>query len=253
MDDLATILGGEATAADEQPNEQMEPEAPEIQEEPVSEQKGEVKNEEPPSSKENEEPESWTKTAVIDERRKRQEFEKKYQELEAEIAALKQPRQQEAKVERPDVFDDAEGAFKHTEKDFDRKLFEQRVNITKEIVKEKHADFDDMERHFLEMSKSNQALIEKLVSVPNPARFAYETAKNDLEVKKLSDPAYRDQIREEIRKEVLADLAKTQNPSARPELKLPSFANTTSSLKSADKEVEDKSLDALFPPLNKRK
>lgn len=222
--------------------EQEQPEAkpenkPEVVVKPAEVDQGE--EDAPPASEE-----SWTKKAVIDERRKRQEAERKAQLFEAEIAELKSPKQ---KVERPDVFEDPEAAFQHSEKLFDNKLFEQRVNLTRDLMAEKHGDYEEVENHFLEMVAQDPSLSVKLRSAPNPAKFAYETAKTNLDLKSLKDPTYKEKLKEEIRKEILAEMVEKQHAKGAKPTTLPSLVNKTSTHSNVDPKEEYKgTLDEIF-------
>ncbi len=207
--------------------------------------------EETPSSDEKEEP--WTKKSALAERKKRQESEKKVKALEEELATLKQPKEE---VKRPDALDDPEGALAHVEKTLRGELWKEKFTLTQEIMREKHEDYEQLETHFSEMVKESPDLLKKFVEAKNPAKFAYDTAKKDLNIQKFSDPDYEKNLEEELRKKILAEIGEkpeaAEAPAEKPKVKLPpSFANAASA-KSGDKFVEDKPLDELFPPLHKR-
>lgn len=141
---------------------------------------------EPPSAENKEE--VWTKKAVLDERKKRQA-------LENELAELKKAK---PKGENEDA--------KPAELSLEDRLWQERTLTLREIFLEKHEDYEEMESVFVDMCKENPALQAELRNSVNPAKFAYNQAKTYTETKKLSDPDYIKNIREEIRKEVLAEL-----------------------------------------------
>lgn len=117
-----------------------------------------------------EDKESWTKTAVLDERRKRQELEAKIAKLEA-----KEP---EAEVtKRPDILEDQEGAFRHTESQFANAILQERINLSRELMIEKHDDYEAMEAVFVELAGKNPHLVQEMNKSSNPAKFAYSKAK----------------------------------------------------------------------------
>lgn len=260
MSDLEAILKGKAPEViQEDVQVESSPEPKQENQEVIPEAKGvkaEEEKGEPPSSetKTEQEPESWTKTAAIDERRKRQELEKKYQQLEAELAALRQPAQPKQEVERPNVFDDPENAFNYSENLVEQKAFARLVKYSEAEMREKHSDYDEMSDEFMKLAQQNPVLKQELFNAPNPAKFAYNTAKNYLEAQKFSDPTYKEQLKEDIRKEVLAELARNQEVSKPVKLsvQVPDLSKTTSAL-SGDKFPEEKTLEDLLPNYSKRK
>lgn len=260
MSDLEAILKGKAPEViQEDVQVESSPEPKQENQEVIPEAKGvkpEEEKGEPPSSeiKKEQEPESWTKTAVIDERRKRQELEKKYQQLEAELAALRQPAQQQQEVTRPNVFEEPENAFNYSENLVEQKAFARLVKYSEAEMREKYSDYDEMSDEFMKLAQQNPVLKQELFNAPNPAKFAYNTAKNYLDAQKFNDPTYKEQLKEDIRKEVLAELARNQQVSqpVKPSVQLPDLSKTTSAL-SGDKFPEDKTLEDLLPDYSKRK
>lgn len=117
-----------------------------------------------------EDKESWTKTAVLDERRKRQE-------LEARLAEYESKKSEAEAVKRPDILEDQEGAFRHTESQFAYKILQERINLSRELMIDKHDDYEAMENVFVEIAKQNPLLVQEMNNSPNPAKFAYMKAK----------------------------------------------------------------------------
>ena len=189
----------------------------------VEEAKVEKKSE--PTSESNE---SWTKTAVLDERRKRQE-------LEAKLAKYEE--QQVEKVKRPDVLEDQEGAFSHTESAFDDKLFQERINLTKELMMEMKPDYIEMANVFLEMAKENPNLEREIRASSNPAKYAYNKAKEKLdydEYKKTKDSDdYKSFL--EAKKSGKLNTLVEEAPVKKAALSVPNLANATS-VKSGNSE-----------------
>jgi hypothetical protein len=85
--------------------------------------------------------------------------------------------------------------------------FEDRVNVTQAALREKHADYDDAVLVFQDLARKNPALSEQLFTSPNPAEFAYKTANDYLETKRLSDPATRKELQDKMRAELKAEMA----------------------------------------------
>lgn len=267
MDDLNSVFNNdidsevESTEETEQVNdskeESKEPEADKANEEvaePTEQQEGEKQeSDEPPASTndkdtKSEPEESWTKTAVLDERRKRQELERKIQELETKF---NQPAPQE-KVEEevPDPIDDPVGYKNYVKDSLKQEIFLERVNETKAEMQAKHDDYSEMEKKFIELSNDNPALAQKLRQVSNPAKFAYDTAKNHFETQKYSDPNYKANLREELKKEILAELVKNQNSGSKPtpSVDLPDLSNRTSADSNVTQKIQYKgTLEEVFP------
>lgn len=259
MSDLEAILKGQTSEVTEEIQVESSPEPKQEIPQVIEETKGvkpEEEKGEPPSSEiqKEQEPESWTKTAVFKERRKRQELEKKYQQLEAQLAALSQPKEQEQRVERPNVFEDPENAFSYSERLVEEKAFTRLVKYSEAEMRETHPDYDEMSNEFMKLAQQNPLLSQELYNAPNPAKFAYNTAKNYLEAQKFNDPNYKEKLKEDIRKEVLAELARNQEVSkpVSPSVQVPDLSKTTSAL-SGDKFPEDLSLENLLPAYSKRK
>lgn len=191
-----------------------------------------------------EDKESWTKTAVLDERRKRQE-------LEAKLAKYEEEKVE--KIKRPDVLEDQEGAFQHTESAFENKLFQERINLTRELMMEAKPDYPEMAALFLEMVKENPSLESEIRNSSNPAKFAYNKAKERVEYdefqKTKETPEYKQFLEAKKSGKLNALVEETpeqkRNKSA---LNVPDLINSTSA-KSGHTEGE-RSLDQI---LKKRK
>jgi hypothetical protein len=256
LDDLASILSGETPVVEEA---QIEEQAVDTVENTNPEEKGvkeDKQEEKPPVSEpeQKEESKSWTQAMAIDERRKRQELERKNQELLAEIAGLKAPKQEEQKANRPDVFENPEQAFAYSEQLAEKKAFQRLVKLTEEDMREKHEDYEEMSNHFMKMASENPMLTQQLFNAANPAKFAYQIARNSIEMQKFNDPTYKESLKAQMKNEILAELVSKQQVTepTKSDIELPDFSKATSA-KSGDKFPNDKSLEELFPPLNNRK
>ncbi len=184
---------------------------------------------EPPSSKKEEE--SWTKTAVIDERRKRQDLEKKFAELDRRFVELQAQKVQKEKAKRPDPIEDPEGAANFDKQESKQGLWEMKVSLSQDFMRDKHKDYDEMEKKFQELVVNNVYLSQQLRLSANPARFAYQTAKAHVESQNFKDPSYVKNLKEEMKREVLAELAGNQktNSGDKSDVKLPTnLTNMTS-------------------------
>lgn len=105
--------------------------------------------------------------AMKDERAKRQELERKLESMQA------QPKEPE-KV--PDPVEDPEGYAKYLDSKNAATQWQIRTSISQEMMRDKHADYDEKEAVFLELAKENPALVSQLQASSNPAKFAYDMA-----------------------------------------------------------------------------
>lgn len=180
----------------------------------------------PPASKENQEPESWTKAAVLDERRKRQE-------AQSETQALR--KQLEEKDVRPDVFEDQEAAFQHLENKMNKARLEDRVTMSREFMLTLKDDYPDMEVVFTDLAKEDSELTRMMLSSPNPAKFAYDTARKHQEWKKVQNvDEYKANLEKEIRAKIEKESKEEQEKSQQRDEKvsnasMPSLASKGSS------------------------
>jgi hypothetical protein len=235
MSSLDEVFSDEPVEVEEQVEavEETEVEAVEDTEEAVEEEKVE----ETTSSKEEDiEKQDWTLAAVKDERRKRQELEK-------ELESLKQ-KQQEPK-ELPDVFDDQKAFVESIRSEFQQELGNAKLEVARSMMMEFHDDYEAMEAKFIDLAKENPTLRDQAMKEANPAKFAYQQAKKYEEYQKVQDvDAYKEQLRNEMRAEIEAEIKGTQQVKAKKASNLtPSLANARAS----DKEVHNSvTLDDLF-------
>lgn len=163
---------------------------------------------EPESTKEAEE--SWTKTAVLDERRKRQELERKIQDLEAKLNPPPEPKK------APDVFEDPEGYTKHLRSEVSTMILTERINLSRAMMEAQFKDYPEKEKVFLELAKSDPSMIEKLRSHPIPAKFAYEQAAKHLQYQEMQNvDAYKAKLKEEVRQELLRETKEKDEAEAK--------------------------------------
>src|SRR5258706_3561150 len=128
--------------------------------------------------------------ALQDERRKRQELERKSQEVK--------------KPEKP-FWEAPEDHFKAVEEQ--HKSWEQKQNeretlnllrVAELMARKEHPDFDEKIEHFGKMVQEIPGLHAQWLQAPDPAEFAYKTAKQH---KDLQEAGNIDTLRENIRKE----------------------------------------------------
>lgn len=188
---------------------------------------------------------SWTKAMALDQRSRRQTMETKVKSLEAELSELK-------RKPRPDALEEPEAALNHVEQSFDSKILTAMTNLSREVMKMHKDDYDAMEVKFVEMATSDPSLVNEMAASPNPAKFAYETAKKKLEREEFLN---MDTATEKAKLEAQwkADFEAKQNAGSE-DIKEKDALNSKADLPSlatvgvpGNQVVTDKSLEDLFP------
>ena len=151
----------------------------------------------PPDADKPPESETVPVAALMAERQKRQD-------LEAENARLTAAADSPT-PEAPSVFDDEAGAMAHLTAQFDNKLTTAVRNISRAPMMALHEDYEKQEAVFAEMAKADPSLVQRMDASGNPAKFAYDTAKNKSEYDAMQDmPAFREKLKAEIVAEMTA-------------------------------------------------
>lgn len=207
-----------------------------------TEQETEEKDDSTPESKaeqktEDEEgPESWTKAAVLDERRKRQA-------LEAELEKVRQGQQQQPanEAEKADWYADPEKAAQAMQQQLSQQAFNTKLELSQDMMRAQFEDYDEHETEFVDLAKQDPRLIQEMQQAPNPARFAYDTAKKAREYEAMKDvDSYKAKLRQELEAELRKELEAEQQQKAEKQQRKrdaidPSLASSTSAgLKSND-------------------
>lgn len=230
----------------EQPEVAPQEEAPtaEAETEPVEEV--EAKQEEAPAaSEEPEAEESWTKAAVLDERRKRQERDVEIEKLQSQLRDLQAPKE---KVETPDIFENQEAYTQHLTGMMQQAMLNERVSMSQEFMRMQDPDYDLKESQFIDMAKENPILSEQLKSHAMPAKFVVDTVNKANQLRDMENiDEYKAKIRAEIEAEMRAELAGEAKSKADLDNKVtsikPSLANARSSNAS---DIVEQSLEDMF-------
>lgn len=221
MSDLDIVFGG----AVEEVGETTSPEVESVAVETVETEKPEeivektaIESEKTPES----EPDSWTKKAVIDERRKRQA-------LEAELAALKESIPKRDVIDaRLDVLEDPDAFSEAISSKIEQVAIRTRIDLSREMMIDKHQDYEEKEQIFIEMAKDRPELQSEALKSSNPAKFVYEEAKKFQEFQQMRDGTYlekmRAELKEQVRKELEGEMSKTSK--IRPSLAKETSANS---------------------------
>lgn len=159
-------------------------------------------------------------TAMSEERRKRQEIERKFNEL-----------QQAQPPQEPKAFwDDPEAALQTFKHEVDRVVTTTRMDTAEQIARSKYNDFDDKINVFAEVLQSTPGLREHWMQAPDPAEFAYRTGKNYMELQQAGNiDSLRAKIESEVRAKVEAEMrAKDEARKAELAAIPPSLSNAQS-------------------------
>jgi hypothetical protein len=129
---------------------------------------------------------------AADETRKRQALERQIEELNKKQA------------EKP-FFEDPEGALARQRQELESKLnfatLSTKVQTSESIARSRHADYDEKFAVFSQMVQEAPHLAEQAFSSPDPAEFAYKTAKMQ---KDLQDAGGIDELRSKVEAELKA-------------------------------------------------
>lgn len=156
--------------------------------------------------------------ALLAERRKRQA-------AEAELSKAKGGNKAEDEGEEETPAPDPNAKEDPLELRFAR----EKIAQSRSFMLELKPDYEEKEKVFLDLVKTNPALIRLMRDNANPAKFAYQTAVNHLDAEALADPKKLDELREQIREEERAKLkAEADTPDAKRKKSASEVANITS-------------------------
>ena len=117
-----------------------------------------------------------------------------------------------------------------------------------EAMTDKYPDYQEMETKFIELANKDEYLAKKFRASANPALFAYESAKTHVKNLSFNDPNYEQDLKERLKKEILAELVNNQNPkkNSNPVNTLPSLNNATATKGSGMVSSDDLFSDSIF-------
>jgi len=127
------------------------------------------------------------KKAMREEREKRQAAEARLRELQTPKAPV-------------DPWVDLPGTLSQHQQQLREEMFVERCNVTEEMARERHKDFDEVREVFLEEAQKNPQLFAQLRQERNPAEFAY---REGLRIRELKDvngdfSAYKSKLEKDI-------------------------------------------------------
>jgi hypothetical protein len=158
-------------------------------------------------------------SALIEERRKRQE-------LEARLQLREQPQAPQLKDE--DFWQNPVQATQqlvgHQAQEFQTQVQNLKYEIAEDLTRSLHADYDQVRDGFIAKVTEGHpwavAIAQQMGSQPNPARFVYDQAKKLAAFDSFGDPqAFEARIRAEERARVLTEMQRTpgRTPQAVPQ------------------------------------
>ena len=164
-------------------------------------------------------------SALLDEREKRQQYERQFKEAQAQ---LQQQQQQPA----PDLLDDQQGFVEHIKNDFNQQLVNSQILMSQEMMRLHHKDYDQVEDKFFKMAQNDPRLGAEMTANSMPAKFAYETVKKAEQYAEMQDvDSYKAKVEAEVRAKVTAEIEAEAKAKADKEAQLngalsPSLTNT---------------------------
>lgn len=216
-DDLDTLLsqGDGPTQSAQQPESAPQPE-------PQSAPTGDKPTAPPAVASE---PDHVPRQAVIDERRKRQDLERRVAELQEQVQRFNQPQPPEAKQPEPDWWQDPQTAAQHlqsqVQNQMQARLYQQAVYTSEKILRQQHQDYDEVANLFAEAAKQDQRLLQQVLEHPFPAEFAYKAGRQIKLMQEIGEDP--DSYRSKLEAEILAKhgLAPGQAPAPQTQQRQP--------------------------------
>lgn len=207
MGDLDDLLNGNGDAADVEMVPATQSETEETQTEATPEATGEKHAEQQaddvtPAS--DEDGGMVPRSALLDERRKRQEYERLLDDLRQQRTAP-QPQQAE-EPQGPDWWGDPEGASAQLRSELSGELYQTKILMSQEMMRSVHEDYDAAEAAFIEAAQAQPFLLHEMNRHPMPARYAYEVGKRALALREIGDPTNLDGLKAKMREEIKAEL-----------------------------------------------
>ncbi len=153
--------------------------------------------------------------AAQDERRKRQDLERQLAEI--------QKRLPQAEPEKKETFwDNPEGFFQKQSQALEEQRLSMKLEAAELIARSKYPDFGEMLPKFEELVRTVPGLMHQWVNSANPGEFAYQTAKNHMQLADAgSIDALRTQIEKEVRVKIEAETRAKNEDKAKEAAKLP--------------------------------
>lgn len=144
------------------------------------------------------EPQTVPLAAVMAEREKRQRLERELAEERAKHQAQQAP--------APSYYEDPEGYLARAQNDIEQRAT-ARLNAALEAqAREQYPDYEEKMGVVMEHAAGNPAIVQEIMTAPNPAVAAYKMGQRLMEFQQMQDPeAYRAKIAAEVRAQIEAE------------------------------------------------
>lgn len=201
MNDLQDILDGEET------KEETKAVEPEVKaEEPAPESTPEPEPEEPSKP---EPAEKGLEAALVEERRKRQALEQE-REFWSELKAKKE--------EQPDPLDDPEGAYRNLSETVDRRILNERLNMSEMIHRQNKGDgaVDEAVAAWSEAVRQNPGMQQQAMQQHDPYGYVLKWHEQQSQIAEIGNlDEWKANTREALKAELMAEL-KADQPIPQP-------------------------------------
>lgn len=148
------------------------------------------------------EPQTVPLAAMKAEREKRQRAEAERKELEQQLQEIRQQHQAPA----PSYYEDPEGYLARAQNAIEQRAT-ARLNAALEAqAREQYSDYEEKMGVVMEHAQGNPAIVQEIMTAPNPAVAAYKMGQRLMEFQQMQDPeAYRAKIAAEVRAQIDAE------------------------------------------------
>ncbi|MCZ6897633.1 MAG: hypothetical protein O7D95_02840, partial [Betaproteobacteria bacterium] len=172
--------------------------------------------------------------ALVAERHKRQAVEEKLKSLE-----------EPEKI--PDPIEDPEGYANHIKKASSKGLLETRIALSRDLMIDSKDDYLEKEKVFMgligtmddgKLTVTNELLFKQFQESKNPGRFAYNFAVDHLLAEKYKDPKFEENLKAQLKDEILAELKAPKEGISATEL--PDLTKATATASNTEPVVKSK-------------
>lgn len=173
-----------------------------------------------------------------DERRKRQESDRRIDELEKQLQSQLQQK------EMPDVFDDQKAFVDSLRDEYKQEISKAKLELAREMMIDAHDDYLEKEELFREMAKDNPSIVAEAEKQSNPVKYLYQQAKKYEQFQQMQDvDSYKQKLMAEVRADIERELRAEQEGKAKASNITPSLAKARAT--DGDK-FQPATLESLF-------
>ncbi len=192
--------------------------------------------------------EPWTKTAYLDEKRKRQDATARAEAAEARLAEMQKtsqaPTQEPEEV--PDIFTDQGKYTDYVNKQVTQQVEDVRIEMSREFMRMQDSDYDAKEQEFVQLAKENPQLTNEVFKHAMPAKFIVETVNKARELKKLENvDEYKSKLKAEMKAELFAEWEAEAKAKAESDGKVSSIRPSLANARASSEQGESKDDDSL--------